>query len=208
MMDFFLNPPADTGPTFECSVLPHYRSMDPVNLSWTWAQIVSTSGLGAIYKALGPTKQQAKDSLPMFSPAAYNGTRTRGGAALKSIQILPLDFDSGGSLEEIHNHLVRKNITHFGHHSISSTPDLERFHIFIPLTTPHTGVEWKDSVQQALRELCMNKWDRLVDPHTPYRGFFPPAYWTQEPETLKHMKFFTHNGESLNLQALQNQIFN
>jgi hypothetical protein len=222
--------PTDAG--IRCSIFAGCRDNSPRHLNWTWEQLISPDGLGKPYMASGATREEAKLTLPAFSPAAYPSGAIRGDRNVESIQILMLDFDNKAeqptgevkengepvfqkapivgapTLEEVCEHLKALGITHFGYHSFSSTPECERFRIMIPLSQASDGKNWKIVSEWLLAQLHMDEWRSMgcLDLGALHRTsclYFAAGYWSQDPEAKDRIRFVSHMGVSLGLPTTE-----
>lgn len=211
-----------------CSRFYGCRDNAPKHLNCTWEELISEKALGKAYPVEGVTRQDAKDTLPALSPAAYPFGTTRSDRNIESLQLFVLDFDnmaeqptgdfgekgeplfrkapiSGApALEEVCGHLKALGITHFGYHSFSSTPACERFRIIIPLDRPSDGRNWKAISEWLLSQLDMGKWRDMgcLDIgalHRPACLYYAAGYWTKEPEKKDTIRFISHTGTPLTL---------
>lgn len=213
---------------FRCSKFIGCRDIAPKHLNCTWEELISENGLGRAYPVEGATRQDAKDTLPALSPAAYPFGTTRSDRNIESLQLFVLDFDNmaeqptgefkengeavfqkspipgAPTLEEVCVHICGLGITHFGYNSFSSTLECERFRIIIPLDRPSDGRNWKVISEWLLSKLDMEQWRAsgcldIGALHRPACLYYAAGYWTQEPEKKDTIRFINHNGMPLAL---------
>ncbi|GLH74762.1 hypothetical protein GETHLI_32640 [Geothrix limicola] len=217
-----------SSPLIRCSRFTNCRDNTPKNLNASWEELTSPAFLGRAYEVQGATKEEAKLNLYAFSPAAYPPGGIRGDRDIESIQIFMLDFDNKAeqptgefkengepvfrkvpiegapTLQEVHEHLTRLGVTHFGYHSYSSTPECERFRIMLLMDRPSNGKNWKLTSEWLLSQLMLDRWRAMgcLDLGAMHRAaclYFPAGNWAQEPEAKDRIQFVSYNGAPLAL---------
>lgn len=208
------------------------RDNEPKHYRWTWERLISPDGLGKAREVHGASREEAKLTLKAISPASYPVGTTRGDKNVQSIQLFMLDFDNKAELptgetkengeplfqkvhiagaprlDDVSRHLAGLGITHFGYHSISSTPECERFRIVIPLSEASDGKNWKVVSECLLAKLEMEQWRAMgcLDLGAMHRAaciYFVAGYWSGDPSAKDRIQFVSYKGTPLDLPTAE-----
>ena len=94
-----------------------------------------------------------KSKLPLWSPTAFNGTRSTKNA--QSISMLVYDMDDGDSSFDVWCLFAQRGWTVIGHTSASHSPNHHKFRVILPLARPLPKSDW-ERVWRASFELWMD----------------------------------------------------
>jgi len=136
-----------------------------------------------------------KTVAPLISPAFYNTTLYRKNENVSGWSFICLDFDGGVSYLDIINTYFlepKENISFFAYHTASSTPELEKFRIIIPVDRVIQPLEIPD-VWHGVYTLFNQQTDKQCSDMS--RGYYVP--WGYDISKLETLVFGDKNIYSL-----------
>ncbi len=118
---------------FQCSTFTNKQDNKPRFRGVEWPKFV---------EGMLKHKERADKDGPLWSPAVYKGTATRGNAGVESLTAAVADYDNGVPFVDVKDRLERyEYIVHSTHSHNLAHP---KFRVIIPFFTPVPAKEWPD----------------------------------------------------------------
>ncbi|MDO8670545.1 MAG: AAA family ATPase [Dehalococcoidia bacterium] len=118
---------------FQCSTFLNKLDNKPRYWGGAWATMA---------ERLMTHKERAEKDGPLWSPALYKGTATRGNSGVEALTAAVGDLDGGCTYDDIEAPLA--DYEHVVHSTFSHTADKAKFRVVIPFVKPVPAGDWPD----------------------------------------------------------------